>query len=173
MSKDLFNIKGAEFSEDRTHRYKLWRIWNDELPLAMCIGLNPSTANDDKNDPTINYLVKMLTIVGYGGFYMTNLFSYISSKPEALLTCPDPIRDNDFKLKQVSNMCKDVIVCWGNFKQATERIKQVLPQYPNALCFGKNANGTPVHPLALMYNGTSNNPKLSLLTNNPPLWNIK
>lgn len=159
---DLFNIKGAEFSNCGKYRYKLWRIWDSALPSAMCIGLNPSNANQTKNDPTINYLQSMLKKLGYGGFYMMNLFAYISSKPDALLTCENPLGDNNNKLEEVALLCSDVIVCWGNFKQATERIKEVLPKYPNAKCFGVNKNGTPYHPLAMMYNGTSNYPKLFL-----------
>lgn len=158
--KETEIVEGADFSADRKYRYSLWRIWQKKLPLIMCIGLNPSTANAEKNDQTINYLIKMLTILGYGGFYMTNLFAWISSKPSDLLTCEDPIGENDVKLKQVYSLCDGVIVCWGNFKQAQKRIIEVLPNYPDAKCFGFNKNGTPVHPLALMYNGTSNNPKL-------------
>ena len=41
--------KGAEFSPCKKYRYKLWRIWDDTLPLVMFIGLNPSTA-DEIND---------------------------------------------------------------------------------------------------------------------------
>lgn len=151
---------GAEFSECGTYRYKLWRIWDNDLPIAMCIGLNPSTANGDKDDPTIGILKRMLTHLGYGGFYMMNLFAYISSKPEALLTCENPLGDNDKKLIEVANLCQDVIACWGNFKQAEKRIEEVLPKYPNAKCFGRNKNGTPYHPLAMMYNGTQKNPIL-------------
>lgn len=162
---ELFDTgKGAEFSPCGKYRYKLWRIWNPDLPLVMCIGLNPSTANAVKPDPTITNLTKALQILGYGGFYMMNLFAWISSKPEALLTCPDPLGENDQKLKEVEVLCADVIVCWGNFKQATERIKQVLPSYPNAKCFGFNQNGTPMHPLALMYNGTVKSPQLQPYT---------
>lgn len=153
---------GAEFSECGKYRYKLWRIWDDELPKAMCIGLNPSTANANKNDATINNLIRILTKLGYGGFYMMNLFAWISSKPEDLLTCADALGENESKLKEVEALCNDVIVCWGNFKQAEKRIKEVLPNYPNAKCFGKNKNGTPFHPLALMYNGTVNSPELKI-----------
>lgn len=155
-----FNLNGAEFSACGKYRYKLWRIWDDDLPIAMCIGLNPSTANEHSNDQTIKYLIKMLTKLGYGGFYMMNLFAYISSKPNALLTCSDALGDNNNKLDEVTLLCNDVIACWGNFKQAHDRIEEVLPKYPNALCFGKNKNGTPYHPLAMIYNGKSNNPKL-------------
>jgi hypothetical protein len=91
------NNSGADFSSCGNYRYSLWRIWDEKLPLAMCIGLNPSTANDNKNDQTISYLIKMLRILGYGGFYMTNLFAWISPNPSDLLTCPDPVGENDLQ----------------------------------------------------------------------------
>ncbi len=126
----------------------------------MCIGLNPSTANATKPDPTITNIIKMLRILGYGGFYMTNLFAWISSAPTDLLTCADPLGNNENILEEVEQICDDVIVCWGAFKEAEERIKEVLPRYPNALCFGVNQNGTPAHPLAMMYQGKTNSPQL-------------
>jgi hypothetical protein len=71
---------------------------------------------------------------------------------------------------EVKSFCRDVIVCWGNFKQAEERIKVVLPKFPNPLCFGVTANGKPFHPLAMMpRNGRDpNNPKLSIYNAMPP-----
>ena len=160
--------KGAEFSSCGRYRYKLWRIWDESKPLAMCIGLNPSTANADKNDQTISYLIKMLGILGYGGFYMMNLFAWISSKPDDLLTCEDPLGENDKKLKEVEAICQDVIVCWGSFKQAEKRIKEVLPNYPKAKCFGFSATGNPFHPLAMMpRNGRDpNKPNLHFFNQN-------
>lgn len=154
------NYSGAEFSDCGKYRYKLWRIWDTELPKAMCIGLNPSKANANKDDPTINNLKRALWRLGYGGFYMMNLFSLISSNPKDLLICVDPLGENEIKLKEVDAICDDVIVCWGNFKQAADRIKEVLPNYPHAKCFGRNKNGTPFHPLALMYKGLINSPEL-------------
>jgi hypothetical protein len=158
---ELFdNNNGAEFSPCGKYRYKLWRVWDENLPKAMCIGLNPSTANAIKPDPTITNLTKAMKILGYGGFYMMNLFAFISSKPEALLTCEDPLGENESKLAEVEAICDNVIVCWGNFKQAEKRIAEVLPRYPDAKCFGKNKNGTPMHPLSMMYKGTVNSPEL-------------
>lgn len=142
---------GAHFSEDRKYRYWLYRIWDEKLPVVMCIGLNPSTANEEENDNTISILISTLSRLGYGGFCMTNLFAIISPDPKVLLTCEDPLGDNDAKLAQVRKKCRDVIVCWGNFKQAKDRIDQVLPNYPDALCYGRNKNGTPFHPRALVY----------------------
>lgn len=153
--------KGAEFSPCGRYRYKLWRIWDPDLPKAMCIGLNPSTANASKNDATINNLIGILTKLGYGGFYMMNLFAWISSKPDDLLTCPDPLGDNENKLKEVEALCNDVILCWGTFKQAEDRRKEVAANYPDAKCFGFNKDGTPFHPRALTYKkGALKNPQL-------------
>lgn len=155
MNTTLFQIdaKGAEFSECGKYRYKLWRLWDEDKPLAMCIGLNPSTANAVKTDPTITNLTTMLRNLGFGGFYMMNLFALISSKPEAMLTHADPLGENEDKIKEVEALCSEVIVCWGAFKQASDRIQEVLPNYPKAKCFGVNKDGTPFHPLAMMYKG--------------------
>lgn len=152
---------GAEFSECGKYRYKLWRIWDEKLPLAMCIGLNPSNANASKDDPTIRILIRVLTKLGYGGFYMCNLFAFISPHPKDLLTVNDAVGENDIKLEEVNSICKDVIFCWGNFKQATERIKNVRYRFSNPLCFGYNQNGTPMHPMSLMYSGEVNSANLS------------
>lgn len=158
------NNTGAEFSKCGKYRYKLWRLWDaQKKPVAMCIALNPSTANSEKDDATINILKSTLYKLGYGGFYMTNLFAFISPEPKDLLTCENALGDNEDKLKEVEALCDEVIVCWGNFKQATDRIKAVLPNYPNAKCFGINANGTPFHPRALVYKkGALANPELFL-----------
>lgn len=163
-------MKGAEFSECGKYRYKLWRVWDSSLPKAMCIGLNPSNANASKNDATISNLIGMLTKLGYGGFYMMNLFAWISSKPEDLLTCADPLGDNENKLQEVAALCDDVIVCWGNFKQAQDRIKEVLPKFPVTKCFGLNKNGTPYHPRALTYiKGALKSPQIFTYSTNQQL----
>lgn len=141
--------KGAKFSDCGKYRYVLHRIWDESLPLAMCIGLNPSTANAESDDPTIRRLISLLTGRGYGGLYMTNLFGFISPYPEDLRACPDPVKDNDDWLLDTYNKCDDVIFCWGNFSQATYRAQKITLRYKDALCFGKNANGTPKHPLYL------------------------
>jgi len=145
------NSRGAVFSDCRNYRYVLWRIWDNELPLIMCIGLNPSTANSDSDDPTIQNLTKMLKRLGYGGFYMTNLFAIISSKPEILSTCKDPLGKNDIYLAKTRMQCKDVLFCWGMFPQAKERGAVVSQMFNNPKCFGINANGSPFHPRALTY----------------------
>lgn len=144
---------GAMFSDDRKRRYFLWRIWNDTKKTALCIGLNPSTAKEDKNDPTIFRLNKVLSELGYGGLVMVNLFTIISPDPGIVIT-PDA-RDNEkFDLGMIFGQalsCQEVIFCWGDFPDIGERANKVIQMFPDAVCFGKNKNGTPWHPRALWY----------------------
>lgn len=139
---------GAIFSECRKYRYALWRVWDEAKPIAMCIGLNPSTADEKGDDRTIQNLVQVLWSYEYGGVYMTNLFALVSPHPEDLRSNPDPVKDNDRYLDEIASICDEVIFCWGSFKQAHYRVKKIVEKYPNALCFGKTSSGRPFHPLA-------------------------
>ncbi|HMA98577.1 MAG TPA: DUF1643 domain-containing protein, partial [Wenzhouxiangella sp.] len=49
---------GANFSRCRRFRYTLWRRWDDDGPMVMIIGLNPSTADAHRNDPTIRRCIR-------------------------------------------------------------------------------------------------------------------
>lgn len=162
MSELFDNGKGAEFSTCGKYRYKLWRIWNKELPQVMCIGLNPSTANADQDDQTIQNLRRILTKLGYGGFYMMNCFAYITSDPKLLKHNPMSDEWNNNVITVTAAKCEVIIFAWGNFAivRETGRDKELEEMFPNAKCFGFNKNGTPMHPLALMYNGTVKNPSL-------------
>jgi hypothetical protein len=150
-------IKSAEFSECGKYRYLLTRIWNDELPYAMCIGLNPSKAGSEKDDPTIARLTSTLQYLNYGGLKMVNLFGLISSKPSALTECPDPLKDNEKWIATTAFTVQDIIFCWGSFKQAAYMAKKVIHTYPDGKCFGKSKDGSPWHPLAMMYAGIQTN----------------
>lgn len=154
--------KSASFSTGKVHRFFLCRVWDESLPVIMCIGLNPSTADHIKDDPTIRILVKVLTRLGYGGFYMTNLFTIVSSDPSILLKSPSSaLFAADEYLLRISNECKNnVIFCWGNFKQAQERSKEVINMFPVAKCFGYTKSGAPIHPMSLMYSGKVNSATL-------------
>jgi len=146
------NDSNAIFSEDRKYRYALWRIWDAEKPKIMFIGLNPSTANEDQNDPTIRRVIRFAKDWGYGGVYMMNLFAVVSADPKVLLTCENPVMDNDYWLKATKRKCMDVLFAWGNFKEAYSRAKQVEAMFSGAYCLGKNKNGTPKHPLYISAN---------------------
>lgn len=146
-------IRSAQFSPCGKYRYTLTRIFDSPGPLCMCIGLNPSRANDEKNDNTIDILTNALPWHGYGGFYMANLYALITPHPEELFSVPDAIGDNELWIETTAAKCKDVIFCWGAFKNIEYRAKKMIERFPGALCFGHNANGSPWHPRALHYAG--------------------
>lgn len=80
---------------------------------------------------------------------------YVHNKKDESLSCFTQRVDDGwegFKLK--------VKFCWGNFKQADQRISEVVHKYPDALCFGLTKSGKPFHPLAMMYAGLTNKPQL-------------
>lgn len=108
---DLFNDiqKGARFSACRNYRYALWRIWDIDKPLVMFIGLNPSTANETTDDPTIRRVVDFAFRWGYGGVYMMNLFAWVTPYPGELATSPDPLGDNDGWLGRIAGNCEKII----------------------------------------------------------------
>ena len=113
----------------------------------------------DKNWPTRQYAHKSKSKL-YDGFSLHKAirkYGWINFDWQVIYQTSDYNH-----LKEVESICDDDIVCWGSFKQAGERIKDVLPNYPNAKCFCVNNNKTPYHPLAMMYNGKSKNPQLFL-----------
>ena len=75
----------ALLSKDKKYRYSLKRIWDKDKPKVLFIMLNPSLADNYKDDPTIRRLIKFAKLYGYGGFYVGNLFSYITPYPSELL----------------------------------------------------------------------------------------
>ncbi|GHX72979.1 hypothetical protein VCSRO16_3593 [Vibrio cholerae] len=66
----------AELSKCRKYRYALWRTWDSDKPFAMFIGLNPSTADEKNDDPTLRRCINFAKSWGYGGVCMANLFAF-------------------------------------------------------------------------------------------------
>lgn len=139
---------GAKFSDDKKFRLALWRIWEDDKPKVMYVGLNPSTANETKNDNTITKLVKASKHNGFGGFFMLNLYSYVTAYPEQLKgnwEIMDGI--NNKHLLDYSGKADKIVFCWGNFKEAQEKASELKHAFSDAWCFKQNKNGSPKHPL--------------------------
>lgn len=152
---DLFKIgdleKGAIFSDCRKYRYVLWRIWDTNKPFIMFIGLNPSTANEKTDDPTIRRVQRFAFDWGYGGVIMMNLFVYVTSSPEELEKCNDHLSLNNEWLTSVAVICERIIFAWGSFKQARERAKEVKKMF-DGYALAINKDGSPKHPLYIKKN---------------------
>lgn len=139
---------GAQFSEDGKYRFSLWRIWDDTKPLVMFIGLNPSTANQTEDDPTIRRVKRFAKDWGYGGVFMMNCFAFVSTDPKLLEHGLYDQRNNSY-LEATAFKCKEVIFAWGNFDivRTSGRFKELVQMFPDAKVLQKNKNGSPKHPL--------------------------
>ena len=155
----------AYFSDDRVYRYALSRQW-DTGPMLMFIGLNPSTADETKLDPTLRRVVGFAKREGCGGFWMGNLFAFRSTDPRQMLAHPDPVGpDNDSWLLEMASWCSTIICGWGAHGKHRGRDMEVrkLLQGHRLHCLKLTQTGQPGHPLYL--------PKATPLTEfQSPLW---
>lgn len=139
----------AWFSPDKLYRYALLRKWGPDADYAMFIGLNPSTADANLDDPTIRRCVQFAKDWGYSGMAMLNLFAYRATKPTDMLLVDDPIGpENDNVLKSWAANAGVVVAAWGGFGKHLNRNLVVKAMIPNLhyLYIGK---GEPWHPLYL------------------------
>ncbi len=137
----------------RQYRFLLWRFWDDR-PRMLFVGLNPSTANELTDDPTIRRLCVFARTWGYGGLYACNLFSYVSSIPEVLDREEVLHKANYPAIRMASGLSVLTVAGWGDgIKHAplgSTVAKHVLEDILDApMCFGLTQSGNPRHPLYL------------------------
>lgn len=142
--------KDALFSQDRKYRYTLTRIWIPEKSYVCFVGLNPSTADENIDDPTVRRCINFAQAWGYGGLMMMNLFAFRSTDPKQLYTEIDPVgSQNDFYLQFVSAQAGITIIAWGvkgGFHARDMAVIKLLTR-PHYLTLTKD--GYPGHPLYL------------------------
>ena len=142
--------KSAMFSDNRKYRYTLWRTWDSKLGYAMFIGLNPSTADETEDDPTVRRCIGFAKLWGYGVLCMTNLFAYRATNPNDMQKADYPIGSkNDYFLKRMASSANIVIAAWGTKGNYLQRDKAVISLIPNKHILRLTKNGYPAHPLYL------------------------
>ena len=146
MKKDAF------IDNSKKYRYMLMRQWNkDETNFVNFIMLNPSTADDKTDDPTIKSCIKLAQNWKFDGLYVTNLFALRSTDPKKLKTTKNPIgKENNKFIKKYASLCKLVVIAWGNKGTLFNRDKEViklLNKIPEIHCIKKTKTGHPIHPL--------------------------
>lgn len=138
--------KDAKLSDCRKYRYALWRIWDSEKPYALFIGLNPSTAEETKDDRTIRMCINYAKNWGYGGLYMANLFAFRATNPSDMKEAQDPIGpENDAWLKCLAKNAGVIVGAWGNHGVFRGRSKIVTGMLPDIKCLKQNVTGEPAH----------------------------
>lgn len=155
----------TEFSPCRRYRYCLWREWTiEELTgfecsaeteahrYLMVIGLNPSTADETRDDATIRKCIGFAKRWGFGALCMTNLFAWRDTKPENMKAAAEPIGpDNDAFLGRLASNAGLILAAWGNHGSHLNRAKIVVGAIPRLQCLRRNKDGSPMHPLYVPY----------------------
>lgn len=139
-------------SRDRKYRYALWRVWDysEDPSYALFVGLNPSTADETIDDPTIRRCVAFAKAWGYGSLCMVNLFAWRATDPKDMLSAADPVGpENDAWLESLSISAGITIAAWGVNGSHLGRDKVVLPKLRVPHCLGLTKDGRPKHPLYL------------------------
>jgi len=149
MKIDIID-KGATFSGLRLYRYSLRRIWDrDKLP-AMFIGLNPSTADEEDDDPTVRRCMRFACDWGYGGLLMANAFAVRATDPKEMLRHAYPVGPyNDDHLKRMSGKAGIVVAAWGVLGAHMGRDKKIMKMIQGMFHLGLTKGGHPKHPLYL------------------------
>ena len=99
----------------KRYRYELIRVWNESLPILLMIGMNPSTADPNFDDPTINKGRRYAISWGFGTMLMGNVFAYRATDQKRLLEVSDPIGpDNDKHLLAMTDRAELILFAYGS-----------------------------------------------------------
>jgi hypothetical protein len=140
--------KGAIFSPDRKFRYNLWRSWDTSRPVVTFVCLNPSTADENVDDPTVRRCINFALHWKYGGMNMMNTFALRSTDPLELTINKAAALgpENDNYLREIIG---PVVVAWGNWGRLYGRSEEMRHILGEASCFGLTKLREPRHPLYL------------------------
>lgn len=158
---------GACFDTDERFRYTLWRRWPVEPPkslfamraaydgLVAFVGLNPSTADESQNDPTVTRCINFAKDWGFSGMVMLNLFAYRATDPKEMKAVPRPLGvRNMAAIMNVAAIVNQVVACWGVHGEHQDRgdtvAELLLRRFPGKVVhLGLTKDGHPRHPLYL------------------------
>ena len=146
----------AVYSDCEQYRYLLTRTWDPAGRKALFIMLNPSTATEVQNDPTVERCERRARTLGFGAFRVTNIFAYRATDPKVMRAVADPVGpENDAAIADSAPWADQIVCAWGTHGAHLDRGPQVarllratgLPLYH----LGLSKHGHPKHPLYIGY----------------------
>ncbi len=146
----------AVYSDCEKYRYQLTRVWDDAGKQVHFVMLNPSTATEVQNDPTVERCERRARTLGYGAFRVTNIFAWRDTDPRTMRRATDPVGpDNDAAILQGCGWADQTICAWGAHGEHLGRgqVVTTLIKATNAelLHLGLTKAGHPKHPLYIAY----------------------
>lgn len=161
MNNEELQFWQTRFSPSREHRYTLLRSTGLMAPKPspiFWVMLNPSTADEETNDPTIRRVIDFSSTFGFSIAIVLNLFAFRATDPKTMKQADDPIGpENDFWLTTALEYCRKTnspLVCaWGvhgAFRQRQWQVAVMAEKHQQSdplSCLGRTADGSPRHPL--------------------------
>jgi hypothetical protein len=156
---DLFMRRTAEISACGRYRHWLERQWDRALPVLVVCMLNPSTADDQIEDPTLRELIRFAKLWGYGGLIIVNLYAWRSSSPALMRAAADRSdnlnhrRGREAMISAMTMGRGQLLVAWGNdgdFEGEASRFAEFAADQVGCelICLGTTQSGAPKHPMA-------------------------
>lgn len=146
----------ATYSDCERYRYALTRVWDGAGRRVLFIMLNPSTATEVQNDPTIERCERRARQLGFGGMRIVNIFAYRATDPRDLKAAAEPLGpDNDAMISDGLNWADEVLAAWGAHGAHLGRgakVATLLSQSGQSVRhLGLSKAGHPRHPLYIAY----------------------
>jgi len=146
----------AVYSDCERYRYMLTRIWDPEGQKALFIMLNPSTATEVQNDPTVERCERRARALGFGAFRVTNIFAWRDTDPRKMRAAADPVGpENDVTIIESCQWADQIIAAWGTHGEHFGRgpdVASLLQQTERPIHhLGLTKAGHPKHPLYISY----------------------
>ncbi len=146
----------AVYSNCERYRYSLTRIWNPHGQRVHFVMLNPSTATEVRNDPTVERCERRARALGFGAFRVTNIFAWRDTDPRAMRKAMDPVGpENDDAIRDACRWADSTICAWGLHGAHLDRgptVERMLRTLGTPLYhLGLSKTGHPKHPLYIAY----------------------
>ena len=141
------------YSPCDAYRYGLSRVWDGARPSLLFIMLNPSTADEHRNDPTVARCESRARAMGFGAVMIANIFAFRATRPADLKQAQDPNgAENDAVLAHWSALADMTIAAWGVHGSHLDRAKMLAAQLPERTYhLGLTKAGHPRHPLYVSF----------------------
>ncbi len=150
----------ASYSDCERYRYSLTRVWEPAGRKALFVMLNPSTATERQNDPTVERCERRARALGFGAFRVTNIFAWRATDPRQMRAADDPVGpDNDRAILEGADWADTIICAWGTHGAHLDRGPEVEALLRAHLAgrgaplfhLGLTKAGHPKHPLYIAY----------------------
>lgn len=146
----------AVYSDCEQYRYLLTRVWEPAGKRALFIMLNPSTATEAQNDPTVERCERRARALGFGAFRVCNIFAFRATDPKVMRAATDPVGpENDAAILGSLPWADQVICAWGTHGAHLDRGAEMAKALRNSGCalyhLGLTQSGAPKHPLYISY----------------------